>query len=490
MNLRSIENLSMLTDFYEYTMGNGYIKEGIADRIGYFDMYYRTNPDAAAFSIACGLQSVIEYLQNLHFTDEDIQYFRDRNMFDERFIDYLKNFKFNCDVWAVPEGTVVFPNEPLVTVRGPIVQASMVETMILLTINHQSMIASKTSRIVRAAKGRAVMEFGSRRAQGADAATQGAKVAFIAGAVGTANTLSDALYGVPALGTMAHSWVMMFPTEYDAFRAYAETYPTNCVLLVDTYDTLASGIPNAIRIFKEVLEPMGYRPGGIRLDSGDIAYLSKKARKMLDEAGFPDATIVASNALDEYKINDILSQNAEINSFGVGENLITSKSYPVFGGVYKLVAVEHEGTVVPKIKISENVEKITTPGFKTVYRLYEKDTNKAIADVVAMHDEVINDSEEYEIFHPTYTWKRMTLKNFKVRKLLEPIFINGNLVYDIPKLIDTKNYCAKELDTFWDEYKRFDNPQEYKVDLSKDLWDLKHQLLNDANMQINSLYPR
>lgn len=487
MNERKERNLSMLCDFYEFTMGNGYLKQGLEDTIAYFDMYYRKNPDDASFSICAGLESVIDYLENLQFSEEDVEYLRSRGIFDEKFLDYLGDFHFSCDVWAVPEGSVVFPGEPLVTVRGPIIQTSILETMLLLTINHQSMIASKTNRIVRAANGRPIMEFGSRRAQGPDAATDGAKAAYIAGACGTANTLTDLRYGVPALGTMAHSWVMMYPTEFDAFKAYAETYPTNCVLLVDTYDTLRSGIPNAIRTFKEVLEPMGYRPGGIRLDSGDIAYLSKRARRMLDEAGFEDATIVASNSLDEYKIQDILSQGAKINSFGVGENLITSKTDPVFGGVYKICGIERNGRFEEKIKISENVEKITTPGFKKFYRLYNKEDHKAIADVITLHDEEIAEDKPYDIFHPVYTWKRMTLENYTARPMQEQIYENGKLVYKLPSLEERRAYCEQELDTLWEEYKRFDNPHEYKVDLSKDLWELKHNMLNKEKEKVDHI---
>lgn len=488
MFYRTKENLSMLADFYEFTMGNGYLESGLGDTIAYFDMYYRRNPDSASFSIAGGLNTFIRYIEDLHFTDDDIDYLRSRGIFDERFLDYLANFECTCDIWAIPEGSIVFPNEPLVIVRGPVIQVSLIETMLLLTVNHQSMIATKANRIVRAAQGRAVMEFGSRRAQGADAATQGAIAAYIAGAVGTANTLADSTYGVPALGTMAHSWVMMFADEYESFKTYAEIYPENCVLLVDTYDTLGSGVPNAIRVFEEVLKPMGYRPGGIRLDSGDIAYLSKKARKMLDDAGYEDATIVASNSLDEYKITDILSQGAQINSFGVGENLITSKSNPVFGGVYKLVAVEKDGEVVPKIKISENVEKITTPGFKSIYRFYDKKTEKAIADVITVHGEEINEDEPYEIFHPTYTWKRMTLTDYIVRPMLVRIFEEGKLVYDVPTLEETRAYCKKEVDSIWEEYKRFEHPQIYKVDLSKELWDMKHHLLNETSSQVSQIH--
>ena len=477
---RSVENLSLLTDFYEFTMSNGYLEHDMADTIAYFDVYFRKNPDEAAFSIAGGLETIIDYLENLHFDDQAIDYLRKKELFSEKFLEILKNFQFSCDVWAVKEGSVIFPNEPIMIVRGPIIQTSLVETMLLLLFNHQSMIATKTNRIVHAARGRAIMEFGSRRAQGADAANQGAKAAYMAGAAGSANTLADINYKVPAMGTMAHSWVMTFPSEFEAFKAYAETYPTNSILLVDTYDTLRSGVPNAIKTFKEVLLPMGYRPGGIRLDSGDIAYLSKKARIMLDEAGFPDAKIVASNSLDERRITDLLEQGAQIDSFGVGENLITSRSHPVFGGVYKLVAIEKNGVLEEKIKISENVEKITTPGFKNLYRFYDKDTNMALADLVTLHDEVIDDEKEYEIFHPLFTWKRTMLKNFRVEKLLHRIYDQGKLVYERPSMEERREYCRQQVDSLWEEYKRFENPHIYKVDLSKKLWDLKNTLLNNT----------
>ena len=462
---RSDENLAMLFDYYEMTMANGYFERGIHDTIGYFDLYYRKNPDDAGFAIFSGLESIIDYLKDFHFSDDDIAFFRSKKIYSDAFLAYLKDLHFTCDVWCVPDGSVVFPGEPLITVRGPMAQTSLIETMLLLLVNHQSLIATKASRIVRAAQGRPVMEFGSRRAQGPDAATLGARAAYIGGCVGTADTLSDQRFGVPALGTMAHSWVQLFPTEYEAFKTYAEIYPTNATLLVDTYDTLSSGVPNAIRVFDDVLKPKGIA-GGIRLDSGDIAYLSKKARVMLDEAGHKDAKIVASNSLDEYRIEDILAQGAKIDSFGVGENLITSKSSPVFGGVYKLVGLENDGVFEPRIKISENVEKITTPGFKTFYRLYEKDTGKAIADVITMKNEKVDDSKPYEIFHPVYTWKRMRLEDYTAREMKVRIFDGGKCVYDLPSLNARRDYCAKELDTLWDEYKRFDNPHEYKVDLS------------------------
>lgn len=480
---RSEENLSMLFDFYEMTMANGYFERGLQDTVGYFDLFYRVNPDQAGFAIFSGLESVIEYLRDLHFNEEDIAFLRSKKIFNDAFLAYLKDMRFSCDVWSVPDGSVVFPNEPLITVRGPMIQTSLIETMLLLLVNHQSLIATKASRIVRAAKGRPVMEFGSRRAQGPDAATLGARAAYIGGCVGTANTLSDQRFGVPALGTMAHSWVQLFPSEYEAFKAYAETYPTNATLLVDTYDTLSSGVPNAIRVFDEVLKPKGIS-GGIRLDSGDIAYLSKKARIMLDEAGYPEAKIVASNALDEYRIEDILAQGAKIDSFGVGENLITAQSSPVFGGVYKLVGMEQDGMFEPRIKISENVEKITTPGFKTFHRLYDKTTGKALADVITMKEEKIDDQSPYELFHPVYTWKRMRLENFVAREMRERIFSDGTLVYDLPSLKNRRDYCAEELNTLWEEYKRFDNPHEYKVDLSLAVWDMKHDLLARTQQHI------
>lgn len=480
---RSDENLAMLFDYYEMTMANGYFERGIHDTIGYFDLYYRKNPDDAGFAIFSGLESIIDYLKDFHFSDDDIAFFRSKKIYSDAFLAYLKDLHFTCDVWCVPDGSVVFPGEPLITVRGPMAQTSLIETMLLLLVNHQSLIATKASRIVRAAQGRPVMEFGSRRAQGPDAATLGARAAYIGGCVGTADTLSDQRFGVPALGTMAHSWVQLFPTEYEAFKTYAEIYPTNATLLVDTYDTLSSGVPNAIRVFDDVLKPKGIA-GGIRLDSGDIAYLSKKARIMLDEAGHKDAKIVASNSLDEYRIEDILAQGAKIDSFGVGENLITSKSSPVFGGVYKLVGLENDGVFEPRIKISENVEKITTPGFKTFYRLYEKDTGKAIADVITMKNEKVDDSKPYEIFHPVYTWKRMRLEDYTAREMKVRIFDGGKCVYDLPSLNARRDYCAKELDTLWDEYKRFDNPHEYKVDLSLAVWDMKHDLLARTQQRI------
>ena len=471
------KNLTMLMDFYEFTMANGFFEEGFEDKIAYFDVFFRKNPDDGGFAIMAGVEQVIDYLSDLHFTDEDIEFLRSKGLFSDGFLTYLKIFKFNCDVRAIPEGTPIFPGEPVLTVRGSIIQAQLIETMVLLLINHQSLIATKANRIVRAAQGRPVMEFGSRRAQGAEAAVLGARAAYIGGCTGTACALTDELYGVPALGTMAHSWIQMFDSEYEAFLSYAKTYPQSCTLLIDTYNVLKSGLPNAIKVFKEFLVPNGYRPKGVRIDSGDITYLSKKCRKMLDDAGFSDCAIVASNSLDEYIIRDMLLQGAKIDSFGVGERLITSKSAPVFGGVYKLVALEdNEGNIIPKIKISENVAKITTPGFKQVYRLYSSDTSKAIADVITLHDEVI-DGSEYEIFDPEHTWKRKTVTDFYARPLLKPIFKEGQKVYDCPGLDVLKEYCKMEVDGLWDEVKRFENPHMYYVDMSKKLWDLKQGML-------------
>lgn len=481
INWKDERNLSLLADFYEFTMANGYLKEKVHEHITYFDLYFRSVPDKGGFAIFAGLEQFVKYIKNLHFEEDDIEYFKSKGIFSDEFIDYLKNFEFECDVWAMEEGTVVFPNEPLLIVRGPAIQAQMIETMALILINHQTLIATKTNRIVKSADGRAVMEFGSRRAQGADAATIGARAAYIGGVVGSANAYADKLYGVPALGTMAHSWVMMFENEYEAFRAYAETFPDDTTLLVDTYDTLKSGIPNAIKVFDEVLKPMGKRPTGIRLDSGDIAYLSKKARKMLDEAGYEDCKIVASSALDEFKIKDMLDQGAKVDSFGVGERLITSMSHPVFGGVYKLIATEEDGNITPKIKISENVEKITTPGFKQVYRFYDNDDNKAIADLVCLHEEEIND-DEIEIFHPVHTWKRKTLTNFHTKKLLVPIFEKGKLVYELPSLEDIKKNKEREVDTLWEEVQRFEFPHIYIVDLSQKLWEMKNDMINKAKI--------
>ena len=475
-------NMTMLCDFYELTMGNGYLKAGLHNRITYFDVYFRTVPDGGGFAIAAGLEQLIDYIEDLHFDEQDIEYLRSKGIFCEEFLDYLRNFRFTGDIYAVPEGTPVFPGEPMVIVRAPAIEAQLLETFTLLTINHQSLIATKANRIVRAAKGKAVMEFGSRRAQGSTAAIDGARAAYLAGCCGTACTISDELYGTPALGTMAHAWVQMFDTEYDAFATYCKLYPGNATLLVDTYDTLKSGIPNAIRAFNDVLKPMGVTKCGIRLDSGDLAYLTRKARQMLDEAGWESCKITVSNSLDEYLIRDLWLQDAKIDAFGVGERMITAKSEPVFGGVYKLVAVEDDdGEIIPKIKISENVGKITTPHFKKLYRFYGRDTGKAIADYLCVYDETVDDSGNLEIFDPEATWKRKEVYHFEARELLVQIYKNGKLVYKRPSMEELREYCASQVDTLWDEVKRFDNPHRYYVDLSQKLYDIKQSLLNRNN---------
>jgi len=470
-------NLTMLVDFYELTMANGYFEHGMQDKIACFDLFYRRIPDRGGFAIMAGLEQLIGYLENLSFTEADITYLRNRNIFSEGFLSYLENFKFCCDVYAIPEGTPIFPGEPIVTIKGPIIQAQFIETIALLYINHQSLIATKANRIVRAADGRSVIEMGARRAQGSDGAVLGARAAYIGGTDGSSCTIADSLYGVPALGTMAHSWVQSFDTEYEAFEKYAELYPNKCTLLVDTYDTLKSGIPNAIKIFAEHIIPGGYEPGAIRIDSGDAAYLSKKARAMLDEAGLTTTRIIISNSLDEYTIKDLLIQQAPIDGFGVGERLITSKTEPVFGGVYKLVATEENGVMTPKIKISNNPEKVTTPGFKQVHRLFNKATNKAIADVITLFDEEIDTSQPYTIFDPNHTWKRQVITNFEAIKLLQPIFQQGQLVYQKPTIEGIRNYSKKELGKLWEESLRFERPHKYYVDLSQNLWDLKDKLL-------------
>ena len=480
MNESSKLNMTMLCDFYELTMGHGYFEKGYRERIVYFDLFFRRCPDGGGFASAAGLEQVIDYIQNLHFSEEDIAYLRGRKIFSEEFLEYLANFRFTGDIWAIPEGTPVFPKEPIITVRAPAIEAQLIETFLLLCVNHQSLIATKANRVVRAAQGRTVLEFGSRRAQGADAAILGARAAYIGGCHGTACTISDQLYGVRAGGTMAHAWVQMFDTEYEAFKAYCEMYPENPTLLVDTYNTLKSGIPNAIRAFNEVLKPKGITKCGIRLDSGDMAYLTRKARQMLDDAGWTECKISVSNSLDEYIIQDLLRQGAQIDMFGVGERLITARSEPVFGGVYKLVGVEQaDGTVMPKIKISENVGKITNPHFKKLYRFFGNDTGKAIADYLCVYDETVDDSQDMEIFDPDATWKRKTVYNFTAKELQVPIFRSGKLVYQCPSLEEVRSYCLDQVDKLWDEVKRFDNPHTYYVDLSQKLYDIKIQLLKN-----------
>lgn len=475
-------NLTMLCDFYELTMGNGYFQSGLQDRICYFDVFFRKCPDDGGFAIAAGLEQIIDYIQDLHFDPQDIAYLQGRNLFSPEFLEYLSRFRFTGDIWAVPEGTPIFPHEPIITVRAPAIEAQLVETFLLLAVNHQSLIATKASRVVRAAEGRTVLEFGSRRAQGSSGAIDGARAAFIGGCKGTACTISDQLYGVPAGGTMAHAWVQTFDTQYEAFRAYCEIYPENAVLLVDTYNTLESGVPDAIRAFNDVLKPKGITKCGIRLDSGDMAYLTQKARQMLDEAGWTECTITVSNSLDEFIIQDLLLQGAQIDTFGVGERLITARSEPVFGGVYKLVAYEDDqGNVIPKIKLSENVSKITTPQYKKVYRLYGGETGKAIGDWLCTYDEDVDSNRNPDgsltIFDPDATWKKKTIHNFVAKPLQVPIFLEGKLVYQLPKLEEIQQYCSDQMDTLWDEVKRFDNPHNYYVDLSQKLWNTKYDLI-------------
>lgn len=464
-------------DYYALTMANGYFENGLKDEIVYYDMFFRKVPDKGGYVILAGLEQVIAYMNELSFSEADLAYLRNEKLFSEAFLDYLREFRFTCDVWAIPEGTPVFPGEPLITIKGPIIEALFLETMVLLNMNHQCLIATKAARVVRAAQKRAVLEFGSRRAQGADAAIYGTRAAYIGGVTGTANTITDRAMAIPATGTMAHSWIQLFGDEKEAFRAYAELYPDRCTLLIDTYDVLDSGIKNAIEVFNEVILPKGFRPKGVRIDSGDMAYLSKKVRDILDEAGFDDCQIIASGGLDEYIIQDLLVQGAKIDAFGVGERLITAKSDPVFGGVYKLVAIEKNGKIEPRIKISENVEKITTPGYKMPWRLYDKTTGKAIADVITLADEAIDDTKPYEIFDPNAIWKKKVIEDFKAVKLQVPIFKGGKLVYDLPTVEEIRAYCLEQKRTLWEEVKRFNNPHHYYVDFSKELWQLRENLL-------------
>ncbi len=471
------ENYTMLFDFYELTMGNGYFDSDKKDQICYFDMFFRSVPDGGGFAIAAGLQQVIEYIENLKFTEDDIEMLRQKDCFSEDFLDYLRTFKFTGDIYAVPEGTPIFPGEPLLTVRAPAIEAQFVETFILLTLNHQSLIATKSNRIVRAAEGRPVSEFGSRRAQGASGAIYGARASYIAGCSSTACAIAEREFGVPAGGTMAHSWIQMFDSEYEAFDTYCSVYPDNATLLIDTYNVLKSGLPNAIKVFKK----HGIKHCAVRIDSGDITYLTKKVRAELDRQGLPHCKIVISNSLDEYIIRDILRQGAQIDAFGVGERLITSKSDPVFGGVYKLCAIERDGEVIPKIKISENPAKITTPHFKKVYRLYDKESGKAEADLLCVYDEVIDTSKPLTIFDPQFTWKEKTFTNFYAKELLVPIFKDGRCVYQSPSVEEIRAHCIAQIDLLWDEVKRFDNPHNYYVDLSKKLWNIKHDLLKNGS---------
>ncbi|PID82359.1 MAG: nicotinate phosphoribosyltransferase [Clostridiales bacterium] len=471
------KNISLMMDYYELTMSMGYFQSGEKDKMVYFDMFFRKNPDDGGYAIAAGLEQLIEYIESISFSEDDIEYLKEIGIHNEEFLEYLKNFKFTGDIWAVPEGTPVFPNEPIVTVRAPIIQAQLIETALLLNINHQTLIATKANRLVRASKGKPIIEFGARRAQGVDGAYFGARASFIGGCVGTSNVMSGRDFDIPVFGTMAHSWIQMFDDEYEAFKIYAETYPESTSLLVDTYNTLKSGVPNAIRVFNEINLPRGYRPLSIRLDSGDLAYLSKEARKMLDAAGFEDVKIIASNSIDEFTLKDLKYQGAEIDIFGIGEKLITSSSDAVLGGVYKLVAVEEGDEIIPKIKVSENIEKITTPGYKKIYRLYDKKTGKAMADVLTLNDETIDDSKPYELFDPLATWKRTIIRDFEAVSMQKPVFISGKKVYEKKDIKEIQKYSTYETDRLWDEVKRINKPHKYYVDLSYKLWKKKEELL-------------
>ncbi|WP_230267566.1 nicotinate phosphoribosyltransferase [Allobaculum fili] len=472
-------NLTLVMDFYELTMSQVYFNQHKNEEV-VFDLFYRRNPEKGGFAIFAGLNQVIEYIQDLHFSPEEIDYLRSRGQFTEEFLEYLSQVKFTGDVWAIPEGTPVFPYEPLIRVKAPLIEAQLLETALLLAVNHQTLIATKARRIVQAAKGKAVMEFGARRAHNFDSAIQGARAAYIAGVAGTATTEAGKQFSIPALGTMAHSFVQSFDSEYDAFLAYAKMYPDSCTLLIDTYNTLRSGLENAIRVAKEYLEPNGHRLKGVRIDSGDMAYLSKKIRRRLDEEGMQDCSIVVSNSLDEYLIESLVDrQGAKIDAYGVGENMIVSKDSPVFGGVYKLAAIEENGVMEPRIKISENEEKITNPGYKNLYRIYNKEDGKAVADLMTLSDEVLDESEDLTIYHPMNKWKNKVIEKdtYEIRELLVPIFINGELVYRQPSLLGIRDYCAREQETLWEEIKRFTNPQIYYVDLSEKLIDLKLDMI-------------
>ena len=481
-DFRDERNLSLVMDFYELTMSQCYFNSEARERIVTFDLFYRKNPDNGGYAVFAGLEEIIGYIQNLHFEDEDIAYLRSLHKFSDAFLDYLRHFIFTGDIYAIKEGTPVFPYEPLIRVRAKIIEAQLLETAMLLCVNHQTLIATKARRIVKAAKGRAIMEFGARRAHNFDAANYGARAAYIGGVAGTATTYAGQKFGMPVLGTMAHSFVQSFDNEYDAFLAYAKTYPDSCTVLLDTYDTLKSGLPNAIRVAKEYLEPNGYRMQGVRIDSGDMAYLAKKIRKALDAAGMEDCNIVVSNSLDEYLIQSLISQGAQINSMGVGENLVCSKSTPVFGGVYKMSAVYEDEKMIPKIKVSENVEKVTNPAFKDLYRIYDKETMKAIGDIMTVHGEVLDPNQDLTIYHQMNSWKNKTIPagTYIIKDLLEPIFINGELVYDVPELSAIRDYSEAEFSHMWDEILRFEYPQTYYVDLSKKLLDLKLKMLEDV----------
>jgi nicotinate phosphoribosyltransferase len=478
-------NETMLIDFYEFTMANGYFNSPFKDKVVYFDLFFRSLPDKGGYAIFAGLESMIEFIEHMSFSEEDLAYLKNRNLFTDDFIEYLRNFTFTGDIYSVKEGSVIFPNEPVLTVRANIVEAQLLETFLLLVFNHQSLIATKASRIKHAANGRVVLEMGARRAHGVSSANVGSRAAYLAGVDATSNTFADRLYGVPAAGTMAHSWVQLFENEIEAFKHYVKIYPNNATLLVDTYNTLKSGVPNAIKVIKEELVPKGIKTFAIRIDSGDLTYLSKQARKMLDEAGLETCKIVVSNALDENLIKALLDQGAPIDIFGVGERLITAKSDPVFGGVYKLVAIEENGKVIPKIKISDNPAKITTPHFKKLYRIYDKETNKAKADLISVYDEKYDESKPLTIFDAEHTWKTQTFTNYTIRDMKEPIYLKGKRVYDLPSLEEIRSYAKEEMNRLWDEMLRFEHPHKYYVDLSEKLWKIKLDLIKDMKTLAN-----
>ena len=473
-------NLSMFADFYAFATANGFLAEKIDETVVWFDMFFRKNPNDGGFAVMAGVEQLCEYLSNLKFDEGDIEFLRSQGL-SESFLDYLRDFKFACDVWAVPEGTPVFPGEPIVKVKGPIIQAQLIETVLLMTINHQSLIATKANRIVRAAQGRKIVEFGTRRAHGIFASLYGSRAAYIGGCSATTSIAAASQLKIPLFMGMNHSFIQMFPDELDAFRAYARSYPDNCVLLIDTYDSMNSGIKNAIRVFNEEILPLGYRPKGVRIDSGDLAYLSKKLRRELNDAGFPDCDIIASNSLDEYIIREMQQHGARVDTYLCGERLITSSTSPVFSGVYKLAAVEENGEAQPKIKLSQNVTKITTPCPKLLWRLFDNETGKAIADVLTLEDEDLGRADSYELFDPDYTWKRKTVDNFVARQLLVPVFKNGECVYKSPSLDEIRSYCAEQIDTLWEEVLRFENPHNYYVDLSRKLWEIKHKMMDEMN---------
>ena len=479
MNTIGINKCDLLFDFYELAQANGYLTNGIDESIVWFDMFFRPSTDIGGFCIMAGIQQLTDYIRRLSFSEDDLAFLKEKGL-DDRFLDYLRDFRFSCDIWAVPEGTPVFANEPVIKVRGPVIQAQLLETIILLSVNHQSLIATKANRVVRSAGGRAIIEFSSRYAHGIGAALNGARSAYIGGCCATTNISAAKQYNIPLFASMSHTWVQMFDSDYEACSSFARQDPDNCILLIATYDTMDKGLPSAIKVFDEILTPAGKRPKGVMIESGALAYLSKKIRRVLNEAGYPDCDIYATNSLDEYIIRDMLQNGARIDSFLVGERLIASPQNSVNAGCYKLSAVEKDGCALPKIKISENVSKITTPCPKLIWRLFDNETGKAIADVLTTEDEDLSDCREYELFDPDYTWKRKTVSDFVARQLLVPVFRSGELVYDIPPTENIRNYCAEQIDTLWEEVVRFEYPHNYYVDLSQKLWRIKQSLIDEC----------